>query len=251
MDGGRAVTHRGGAERILAVAQPGRAGEPVHAVAAAVAELVDARVREFEHGARPLGPGDTDAVLAALDDHAVRIGVMSAATTPELTWPVLQRVSKPVVVAPSVTWIPHRIGRALIPLDGTPEAAGAVAPANRLLGRAGVDLLVLHVFHPDSVPRYWDQHGHADQVWQQEFRARFCDLPGARLRWRSGAIGEQVLDVAAAEQVDLIALGWSQRLEPGRARTVRRTLQYSPVPVLLVPVASQDLRLSSPDDGAR
>lgn len=240
------MNHRTGAEQILAVAQPGRAGEPVHAVAAAVAELIDARVREFEPAARPLGPDDTDAVIAALDDQAVRIAVLSAATTSELTWLVLQRAGKPVVVAPSIGWLPHRIGRALIPLDGTPEAAGAVAPANQLLGRAGVDLLVLHVFHPDSVPRYWDQHAHADQVWQQEFRARFCDLPGTRLRWRSGAVGEQVLDVAAAEQVDLIALGWSQRLEPGHARTVRQTLQHSPVPVLLVPVASQDLRPSSP-----
>jgi hypothetical protein len=245
------MTRRSGTGRVLAVAQSGRAGEAVHAVARAVAELVDARVSEFEHGGRVLGPGDADAVLAALDDRAVRIGVLSAADTPELTWPVLQRVAKPVVVAPSTAWDPHRIGRALIPLDGTPEAAGAVTPTNRLLGRAGVDLLVLHVFHPDSVPPYWDQHGHADQVWQQEFRARFCDLPGARLRWRSGVIGDQVLDVAVAEEVDLIALGWSQHLEPGRARTVRQTLRRSPVPVLLVPVASQDLRPSSAARGGR
>jgi nucleotide-binding universal stress UspA family protein len=60
--------------------------------------------------------------------------------------------------------------------------------------------------------------------------------PGARLELRSGVAGEQVVDVAMAEQVDLIALGWSQRLDAGRARTVRRTVTEASVPVMLVPL---------------
>jgi hypothetical protein len=39
--------------------------------------------------------------------------------------------------------------------------------------------------------------------------------------------------VAAAEQADLIALAWSQRLEPGRAAAVRRTILDAEVPVML------------------
>ncbi|ATL69319.1 hypothetical protein CRH09_27220 [Nocardia terpenica] len=39
-------------------------------------------------------------------------------------------------------------------------------------------------------------------------------------------------------QADLIILGWSQRLEPGHAPTVRRTVTEATVPVMLIPVAS-------------
>jgi nucleotide-binding universal stress UspA family protein len=53
---------------------------------------------------------------------------------------------------------------------------------------------------------------------------------------RSGTPGEQVVDVAEAERVDLIALGWSQQLDADRAHTVRRSVLDSGVPVLLVPL---------------
>jgi len=42
--------------------------------------------------------------------------------------------------------------------------------------------------------------------------------------------------VAAAEQADMIALAWSQRLDPGRAAAVRRTILEAKVPVMLVPM---------------
>jgi hypothetical protein len=158
----------------------------------------------------------------------------------QLAWPVLQQARKPVVVVPSVVtehghW---QLTRALIPLDGTAESADAVTGTVGLLSDAGVDLVVLHVFDAATVPRFWDHHGHADQVWQSEFLARYCDRPGVRMQWRSGTPGEHVLDVAAAEHSDLIALGWSQRLDAGHARTVRRTVEQSPVPVLLLPTGT-------------
>jgi hypothetical protein len=55
------------------------------------------------------------------------------------------------------------------------------------------------------------------QAWEQEFLARYCALPGARLELRSGAAAEYVAKVAGAEQAYMIALAWSQRLDPGRA----------------------------------
>ena len=136
---------------------------------------------------------------------------------------------------------PQLIGRALIPLDGTPESATAVAKTIRLLAHAGVDLVVLHVFDATTVPKFWDQPGHAAQVWQNEFLARYCDQPGARIRLRSGVLGEHVVDVvdvAATEHVDLIALGWSRRLYEDRAHTIRRTLHDADVPVLVVPITT-------------
>jgi len=41
--------------------------------------------------------------------------------------------------------------------------------------------VVLHVFDAQTVPKFWDQHAHAGQAWEQEFLARYCALPGARL----------------------------------------------------------------------
>jgi len=45
-----------------------------------------------------------------------------------------------------------------------------------------------------------------------------------------------VVDVAGAEEADLIALGWSQHLDAGRSRTVRLSVLHAGVPVLLLPV---------------
>ena len=104
--------------------------------------------------------------------------------------------------------------------------------------RAGVDLVALHVFDAETVPRFWDQAAHARRAWAEEFLARYCAQPGMRLELRSGVAGEHVLDVAEAERADMIALGWSQHLDPGRARTVRRTVRDAVVPVMLVPMAS-------------
>jgi hypothetical protein len=51
-----------------------------------------------------------------------------------------------------------------------------------------------------------------------------------------GRSGELVPLVADEHDCDLIALGWSQELAPGRAVVVRETLQRSRRPVFLVPV---------------
>jgi hypothetical protein len=45
-----------------------------------------------------------------------------------------------------------------------------------------------------------------------------------------------VLDVSADLSIDMVALGWSQHLEPGRARTVRHVIEHASVPVELVPL---------------
>ena len=61
-------------------------------------------------------------------------------------------------------------------------------------------------------------------------------MPGARLELRSGTAAEHVAKVAGDEQADMIALAWSQRLEPGCAAAVRRTILEAQVPVMLVPM---------------
>ena len=224
---------------VLAVPPLHQPTGPVLEVAESLAGVLGAAVRRLEQPTKraPAEP-EPDRVLAELAQPATAIAVLPAATLTGLAWPVLQLARKPVVVVPaSAASAGHwQLSRALIPLDGTAESAAAVAETVELLSRAGVDLLVLHVFDAETVPRFWDHPGHADEVWQNEFLARYCDRPGVRMQWRSGTPGEHVLDVASAERVDLIALGWSQRLDAGHARTVRRTVEQSPVPVLLLPV---------------
>ncbi len=206
-------------------------------VAQALADVARASVRIVEVAGAADPDRTVDDVLAELARPETLMGVLPrAASLEDIGWRVLGGASKPVVVVPRPAH-PRSpvIGRALLPLEGTVEAAAAVSETMRLLCDAGVDLVVLHVFDATTVPRFWDHEGHADQVWVQEFLSRYCDLEGVRVQWRSGRPGDRVLDVAAAEHVDLITVGWSQHLEPGRAQTLRRTVFESDVPVMVVP----------------
>jgi nucleotide-binding universal stress UspA family protein len=132
------------------------------------------------------------------------------------------------------------LDRVLVPLDGTTLSADTVAEAVGIFCARGIDVVVLHVFDQSTVPRFWDQAVHARKSWAEEFLARFCDRPNARLELRSGAPGDNIVDVAMAEHADLIALGWAQNLSAGHAHTIRVTLANSPIPVLLLPQSRQD-----------
>ncbi len=228
---------------VLVVLEGGATDQPVGDVAAAMAAVMDATVRRVDLTDITDITESTrkaDLVLTELAGTTTVLGVMSGtASLPDLVWPVLQRAHKPVVLVPAASrpW-PQMIGRALIPLNGSAESAAAIGETIQLLAYAGVDLVVLHVFDATTVPKFWDQAAHAEQAWQNEFRARYCDQPSVRLQLRTGVPGEHVLDVAAAEQVDLIALGWSQQIDEARAQTLRRTLHDAQVPVLVVPIAT-------------
>jgi hypothetical protein len=60
---------------------------------------------------------------------------------------------------------------------------------------------------------------------------------------RSGVTADHLLGIAEEERADLIVLGWSQTLSPGRAEVVRALLERSPVPLLLVPVPTPVIEL--------
>ncbi|HET6877753.1 MAG TPA: universal stress protein [Jatrophihabitans sp.] len=222
---------------VLAVALSGGEDPRVRRVAEALTGAVGGRVRELGVPAAD-GRQRAAAVLNALDDDQTLLCVL-AAVPPDLDWcwSVVSQAHKPVVLVPSGA-VPERkvIARALLPLDGSAEAAGAVSRTVRLLDRVGIDLIVLHVFDATTVPACWDQGAHAGEAWESEFRAR-CGAPtSARLELRRGVASEHVVRAAAAEDVDLIALGWSQTIEKGRSQTVRATVLNAPVPVLLIPI---------------
>jgi hypothetical protein len=213
---------------VLAIERPGPATAVVP-VARAIADVLGATVRRTSAG--------RDAVLGHLERPDTVLGVVPR--DHRSSWGIAGTAAKPVVlVPPAGVLVPQPvISRVLVPLDGTFESASAVTGTMELFGCAGVELIVLHVFDETTVPAFWDQAAHARREWEREFRARFCRSVDARLELRSGVPADQVNQVADAEGSQLIALGWSQRLDSGRARTVRGTIRDATVPVMLVPSA--------------
>jgi hypothetical protein len=153
---------------------------------------------------------------------------------------VATAVGKPVVLVPPLeaTDLPP-LDRVLIPLDGTAQTSAAVRRAMRLFGGSDVDVVGLHVFEKETVPRFWDKPEYEEAVWGDEFTARNAVAPGARLELRLGAPAEAVIDLTERERPGLIALAWSQEVAPGRATVVSEVLTRCRVPVLLIPVSEQ------------
>ena len=226
---------------VLAVLGGGKADVSVIGTAAAVAEIARAQVQRVSPAGDLSAQRAAGQVLRALHSPGTLLVVLAGdELSRPIWWRVVQRSAKPVVLVPAAARGRRaEIRRVLLPLDGTAESAAAVAETVEQFARAGVDLVALHVFDAETVPRFWDQAAHARGAWEEEFLARYCAQPGVRLELRSGVAAEHVLDVAEAERADMIALGWSQHLDPGRARTVRRTVRDAVVPVMLVPMASE------------
>ena len=218
--------------RILAVLAADEARQRV------VAELADEAAALLHDSVRVLAPGrvTAEAVLRELARPDTDLAVLAAAADPELCWDVVTRADKPVLVAPAAA-APTGLGRALLPLDGTPESTAAVERWFGVLDRAGVDVVVLHVFEPHTVPRYWDHAAHADVAWRRSFLQRHGMHGSAHLEVRSGLPMDTVGAVAVDEKADLVVLGWSQHPGPERARVVRGAIETGSVPVLLVPLA--------------
>jgi nucleotide-binding universal stress UspA family protein len=124
--------------------------------------------------------------------------------------------------------------RALFPLEGTEQSSGAVTDVLHRLAAAGVELVGVHVF-AGEVPAFWDQPAHAQQSWADQFVGSWCAESGIDLHLRRGSPAETIIAVAGQQQVDLLVLGWSQDMGPGRAEVVRATLAGAHLPVLLVP----------------
>lgn len=206
--------------------------------ATALADLLGATVRHEEFADSGDLAAATARAVALLDEPEVAAAALSFAPhNRELVWAVLARARKPVVVVPAGrSRAPAVVARALVPLEATAVSAAAIEGTLDLLAEAGVDIVVLHVLDPALAPPFWDHPGHAAAAWTTEFLARFCRRrPDVRMTVRSGDAETGIADVARDERVDLVALAWSQHLDPGRARIVRSALRSVGVPVLLVP----------------
>jgi nucleotide-binding universal stress UspA family protein len=235
------------ARSVLATAGPvakllGATVEPVHvvedgdSVVRAEAAAAGLSLREID------GPvvkslvveaGDEDVVGMVLGSRTERGDPRPAGST-ALT--VITSAEKPVAVVPPGVPPREELATMLVPLDGTTRSASAIWDVVRCACEGDTDVVVLHVLQEDSAPMFADQPMYEAEAWLREFMARFCPTDGATPRVRFGVPSDEVMSVAEEVGADLIALGWSQDMSPGRAAVVRRCLAEARLPILLVPV---------------
>jgi nucleotide-binding universal stress UspA family protein len=178
---------------------------------------------------------DPDVVALVLGARGVHGGPQPAGHT---ALQVITRISKPVAVVPPHAHPPERIDRILVPLEGTSESSQALDQTIRLAHRHELEVLVLHVYSPATVPAFADHAPHANLAWEREFLSRYISTPHDRITLvrRLGVPADDVVVVARETGPDLIVLAWSQDLAPGHARVVSETLARSDIPVLLLSV---------------
>jgi nucleotide-binding universal stress UspA family protein len=196
-------------------------------------------------------------VREAAARHTVLI-VMSAAARPDdplhgfgsVLGGVLMTAPCPVVLVPSIrSRHPCALRQLVLPHDGTPTSAAAIAPTADLASRADADIVVLHVATPDAerpaesgtfvTPRYLDQPQHEWPAWSREFLERVrglchpANIEKIRLVLAHGEASVAILEFARSNASDLIALAWRGRLEPERAQTIRRVIRDAKCPVIV------------------
>lgn len=186
-----------------------------------------------------------DCIVEAGDADDVVALVLGARGTPGGRRPlggtataVATALLKPVVIVPPDADPPAALRRILVPLEGSRSTSLAPRSLLELAREAQIDVVALHVLDEDSIPSFTDQPQHEHGAWAREFLARYCPsgLGTVQLETRVGRSDELVSLMAEECGCDLIALGWSRELAPGRAPVVRGTLERSHVPVMLIPV---------------
>lgn len=193
---------------------------------------------------RTLEPPVLESLLAVGREADVQAVVVGARSTPagrrpagHLALALIGSSRKPVVVVPPQSQLDHSLERILVPLDASTKTAAALEETIELMHEAAVEVVVLHILQPGSLPLFSDQPQHEAEAWRHEFLARYSpQLERLRLETRVGVASELVHTVAKEIDADLIALAWSQDLTPGRAAVVRSLLERSDRPVLLLPV---------------
>jgi nucleotide-binding universal stress UspA family protein len=206
----------------------------------------------------PAGPAVESLVAAAAADDVAAM-VIGTRRTPTAARPlgttaldVVASVEKPVAVVAPDAAVPERIRRVLLPLEGTPSTSLAPVEVLELVHEADLDVVVLHVRDEASLPLFTDQPQHETETWTTEFLARHCPrgLSSVSTALRVGIPEKVVVQVAEEESVDLIALGWNQRLAPGRAGVVRAVLERGGLPIMLIPAAPDPRIGSSPHESS-
>lgn len=247
---------------VLAALDSNASGRPVLNTAIALADLYDSTVtclhvreealsaapelaRAADVALREVSGDPVDQIVNAAQDPDVAALVLGARGVHGGPQPaghtalqVITRIPKPVAIVPPQAQPPEQINRILVPLEGTSEGSQALDETIRLAHRRGLEVLVLHVHSPATVPAFSNHEPHASLAWEQEFLTRHVSTPHDRITLlrRLGVPADDVVAVARETGPDLIVLAWGQDLAPGHARVVSEALAHSDIPVLLLPV---------------
>jgi nucleotide-binding universal stress UspA family protein len=244
---------------VLAFVDNSAAARPVFETASAVAPLFDASaeaVHVEEDGADSVAAllaglgvpvrilhGDPvrEIVMASSADDvvAVVVGVRDLPTggrpVGHVAVALADAAPVPVLVVSPDAPITERPRRVLIAMKGTPRNARRLRTALRVAADAQLDIVVLHVDEPETIPRFSDQVQYEADAYAREFlRRHLPGISGARLENRVGSATEEILRAADEQHPDLVALGWSRPDDPGRSDVAREVLGRCRIPVLLV-----------------
>jgi len=150
---------------------------------------------------------------------------------------VITRTAKPVVLVPPDARPSQRFTRLLLPVEGTDGPPPALSDIIDAAHRRKLELIVLHLHSPATVPAFSDHEPHGTRAWDQEFLARHLAFAPDRVRVlrRVGAPADDVPTAAETTGAELIVLVWRQNLAKGRAQVVTQTLADTTIPVLLLP----------------
>jgi nucleotide-binding universal stress UspA family protein len=179
-------------------------------------------------------------VMSSRRDQAGGRGALGSVTRE-----VLRQAPCPIVIVPperAVTgWSLRQI---LLPHDGIPTTAAAIARAADLAEKAHAELAVLHVASsvtqpPGSpgalmAPRYLDQPQHEWPIWAREFVDRAVALGGPtaavrmRLFFACGEPADAIVEFAAEHQTDLVVIAWVAGWEPEQRSTMRKVIDQAP-----------------------
>ncbi len=177
-----------------------------------------------------------DVAALVLGARAMEGGAQPAGHT---TLEVITRATTPVAIVPPQARPREQLARILVPLDGTSQSARALDDLLALAHARRLEVLVLHVYSPATVPKFSDHVPHATHAREREFLLSNISTPHDRVKLlhRLGVPADDVVAAARETDADLIALAWSQSFKGGSARVVSETLAHSDIPVLLLPVS--------------
>jgi nucleotide-binding universal stress UspA family protein len=198
---------------VLAAIEPDACAQPVVGTAIALADLFDATpvalyVRE-NGTTSPLvaaeaagvelretaGQATEQIVRAAHDPEvaALELGARGMHGGPQpaghTAFEVITRVAKPVAVVPPQARTPERITQILIPLEGTVESSNALEQTVKLAHAHQLEILVLHVHSPVTVPAFSDHEPHGTPGMGAGVPRPFTSRPRTSASSSSGASG--------------------------------------------------------------
>jgi len=222
-----------GADVVAVHVQEHDSGETARAAASASGVTLLARqgevVAELEHAQHEL--------------HALAI-VVGARNAPSGTRPcghvargVAEELATAVIVVPPFA-DDREIKRVVVAVEGDGESDALVAVTASLADRPGPEVIALHVFEPDSLPPFGDDPVHETEARAREFlrRAAVAPIERVRLEVRVGDAVDVFAGAGHDLDADLVMLAWHCDLSGGHGRVVRRVLESSTVPVVLLPV---------------